>query len=245
MILLLFTSLLAGALNAVAGGGTFFVFPALTLAGVPPVAANITCTIALWPAAVSSIFAYRGQWMGVLHRLPMLCVIGVLGGWAGAYVLLHTSNDAFSALVPWLMLGATLIFAYGKQCAAWVARMGAAYYLRGALAIVMFSATAFYGGFFGAGIGILTLAVLYMMGMEDMHQMNALKTMLASAINAAAFFTFVASPQVVWDYALPMAAAAIIGGYGGARLALRLPQHYIHRFVLCVAVLTTGYFFVR
>jgi uncharacterized protein len=245
---LFLAGMVAGALNAVAGGGTFFAFPALLLVGAPPVAANATCTIAVWPASLASVFAFRRHMGENLRRLPWMMVIAVFGGWLGAELLLRTPDATFSWMIPWLLLTATLLFAYGKAGAAWLAHRTAHHAggkgVRLVFATMLLCVTALYGGFFGAGLGILTLATLYVLGIEeDMHRLNALKTVVAASVNAAAFFTFLLSDVVLWDYAILMMVGGIVGGYFGARLSLRVSAHVIRRFVITVATLATVYFF--
>ncbi len=234
----------AGALNAVAGGGTFFAFPALLFTGAAPIAANATCTIALWPASLASVYAFRQHLGTHIRTLGWMMALSVVGGWLGARILLAIDNATFSYLVPWLMLIATLLFAYGKR----IAQLGKSGHnhpwVSVTIATLLLSITAIYGGFFGAGIGILTLAVLYVLGLDDIHEMNARKTVIAASINSAAFFTFVFSDVVMWNVAGIMVGSAIAGGYLGARFSLYFPAHHVRRFVLMVATMTTGYFFI-
>jgi uncharacterized protein len=246
-ILLLLTSLFAGAINAVAGGGTFFVFPALLFAGISPISANATCTVALWPGALASVIAFRHKLRGLGRSLVWMVLLGAIFGYVGAQLLLVTQNATFAAMIPWLLLIATGVFAYGKKIAAWMDRLASASVIspraRLILCIVFQIATALYGGFFGAGIGILTLAMLQLLGQHDMHHINAVKTVIASAINASAFFTFILSDIVAWDKAVLMAAGGMIGGYAGAWLSLKVPDYILRKFVIIVASLMTVYFF--
>ena len=247
---LFMAGMVAGALNAVAGGGTFFAFPALLLTGAMPVAANATCTIAVWPASLASVYAFRHYMGEHLRRLPWAIALAIIGGWAGAQLLLLTPDATFSWMIPWLLLTATILFAYGKTASAWLARLTAhlseARSIRIVLATLLLCITSLYGGFFGAGLGILTLATLQVLGIEEnMHRLNALKTVVAASVNAAAFFTFALSDIVLWDHAFVMMMGGLIGGYGGARLSLRVSPQYVRRFVLMVASLATVYFFVK
>lgn len=248
-IILFGAALFGGAMNAVAGGGSFFAFPALLLTGAPAVAANATCTIALWPGAVTSIFAYRKQLRGIMASMIWMILIGCIGGWVGAMILLNTPDTTFESMIPWLLLIATIVFAYGKHISGGLAAMvsGSS---RSTNKLIILSTIfqiiiAIYGGFFGAGIGILTLAMLQLTGMQDMHQMNAKKVVIASSINASAFVTFILSGIVLWQSAFVMIVGGILGGYLGAHLALKLPQHSVRRFVICVASLMTCYFFIK
>jgi uncharacterized protein len=242
--------MLAGGLNAVAGGGTFFAFPALLLLGAPPVAANATCTIAVWPASLASVYAFRQYMKEHIRRLPWVLLLAVIGGWVGAQLLLLTPDATFAWMIPWLLLIATLLFTYGKRMAAWVAKVSARHAhgkgVRLTIATALLLVTALYGGYFGAGLGILTLATLYALGIsDDMHELNAVKTVVAASVNASAFFTFVFSDIVLWHYALLMMVGGLIGGYFGARLSLKVAPDKVRRGVIAVAISMTVYFFFK
>ncbi len=245
--LLFGSALLGGAMNSVAGGGSFFSFPALLFTGVPPVIANATNTIALWPGAVSSAFAYRRELRVHSERLPRLAAISMAGGLAGALLLLLTPDRVFEHMVPWLLLAATLLFAFGRRLTAFLHHMShRSHRLRrmgpGA-GILTQLAIAVYGGYFGAGIGILMLALLELMGLENIHEMNSLKSFLGSLINGVAVVTFIVAGAVLWPQALLMIVGAVIGGYGGASYARKMPKEHVRRFVLAVAVAMTLWFF--
>src|SRR6185312_692701 len=188
--------------------------------------------------------------------LAMLGVISLLGGWLGAVLLLHTPSITFSRLIPLLLLAATLLFAFGPSFTAWVKRRKAVdtvsagesqdRSLRGLVGMCAGQAViATYGGYFGGGIGILMLAAFGLMGMENIHAMNALKTLLASCINGVAVVTFIIAGAVDWPQAVVMLIGGIIGGYGGAAYARRLEPGLVRRIVLVVAILMTVYFFIR
>ena len=241
---------LAGGMNAIAGGGTFFSFPALLAAGVPPVMANASNTVALWPASLSSAWAYRREVMK--HRKWALILIGVsfVGGIGGGLLLLATSNAAFAKLIPWLLLVATALFAFSGQVqkiVGWLkARLGmAAASEPGSIGGAVFQLfVAIYGGFFGAGLGILTLAALAIQGFKDMQELNALKN-VASAVNyTVAALTFIIAGAISWPHTLVMLVTAMIGGYAGASLARKLSALWLRRIVVTVgASLTAIYFF--
>ncbi len=243
---------LAGAQNAVAGGGSFLTFPTLLFLGVPPVAANATNTVALWPGSLASAAAYRRELQGQPRRLVALSLVSGLGGYLGARLLLHTPDASFARLIPWLLLTATLVFAFGPVLAARLRTAGTAaapgapaterLSPAGMLAQLVISV---YGGFFGGGIGILMMAALTMAGLTDVHRMNALKTWLAACINGVAVVTFVVAGAVRGPEAAVMAAGAIGGGYFGAALARRLDARYVRRFVIVVGAALTVYFFVQ
>lgn len=248
VLVLFFAAMLAGALNSVAGGGSFVSFPALIFTGVPAINANATNTVAVWPGTVASSRAYRNElrW----HRgVLVLMVVSLIGGVLGAVLLLRTPPATFVRLIPYLLLVATLLFTFGSSITArfrghagktanssWLAIAGLALFQL---------AVATYGGYFGGGIGILMLAALSLMGMENIHEMNALKTVLASCINGVAVLTFVLAGAVFWGQAAVMVIGAIAGGYGGASFARRLDPLLVRRFVIVVGFAMTIYFFVR
>jgi uncharacterized membrane protein YfcA len=253
--LLFAAALWAGAQNSVAGGGSFITFPALVVTGVPVIKANATSTVALWPGTVASVGAYRRE-LRTVPYLGILGVISLLGGWLGAVLLLHTPSTTFSRLIPLLLLAATLLFAFGPSFTAWLKRRKAAETsatgesqtrsMSGVVGMCAGQAViAIYGGYFVGGIGILMLAAFGLMGMENIHAMNALKTLLASCINGVAVVTFIIAGAVDWPQAVVMLIGGTIGGYGGAAYARRLEPGLVRRIVIVVAVAMTIYFFIR
>jgi uncharacterized membrane protein YfcA len=249
--LLLVAGILAGAINAVAGGGTFLTFPALIFTGIPSVPANQTSTIAVFPGQIAGFWAYRKILAAQRRLIIALGGMSLIGGTLGAVLLLFTPAPAFDRLVPWLLLFATIIFAFGNQLRQ---RLG----LRlvypatnevgtGALAkaAVLQFAIAIYGGFYGAGAGILELAVLDMLGLDNIHLANAFKMILTTAFNTLAVFIFIVAGKIFWPAGLVTAAATIVGGYGGALVAQRLPPTWVRFFVIGIGVLMTIYFFFR
>jgi uncharacterized membrane protein YfcA len=246
-IFLVFAGILGGAINAIAGGGSFFTFPAILATGVPPVPANATSTVALWVGITASGGAYRNRLQISRRVMVPLIVTSMIGGFAGAFLLVHTPAKTFLRVLPWLMLGATLLFAFGRQVSrhfsSGIARDASAAAIAGASAFEL--VVAVYGGYFGGGIGIVNLAMLAALGMTDIHAMNALKVVLSGIINGAAVITFVALRVVHWGPALVTTAGAIAGGYFAAHYAQRLPQSWIRGFVIVVGAGMTAYFFVR
>jgi uncharacterized protein len=238
---------LGGVMNAVAGGGTFFVFPALLFAGVPPVPARATNTVALWPGLAASVRAFWPR-LNVARRLLVLLVgVSLVGSVAGAVLVIRTPADVFMRLVPWLMLSATVLFALGPRLSRGAAGQGALENAKGkiALAVLFELVAAVYGGYFSGGIGILILAILGAMGMSDIHEMNALKIVLTTLINGVAVVTFIAAREVYWPQALVILAGAILGGHFAAHYSQRLPARWIRAFVLLVGASMTTYFFLR
>ena len=230
-------SVVGGAINAVAGGGTFLIFPVLVMHGFSPLSANIACTIAVWPGAISSVYAYRKQLHVEKPLLIRLMGMSALGSLLGAALLLGLPEIAFTHAVPWLMLFATLIFTFGGylQFTGCNRKIGAP--LQFLISI--------YGGYFGAGQGMLMLAMLRLIGMNDIHRMNALKSLLGASINAIAVLMFVMSGKVVWPAAIVMIAGAVTGGFFGAKLALKIEPRYVRYFVSAVGASMTIYFFTR
>jgi len=246
-----FVAVIAGAINSVAGGGSFLTFPALMFCGVTPVRANATNTVALWFGSLASVGAYRNQLGGQRRALFTLLITSLAGGLAGALLLLRTPDATFKLLLPWLMLTATLIFIFGKHLTALLRRL-VHLDINAPQNIMPFLAGSFlqliiavYGGFFGGGIGILMLALLTLLGYEKIHTMNALKTVLATTINGIAVVVFVGAGIVDWPQALIMIIGSIIGGYGGAVIAQRVSGEVIRRVVIVIGIGMTAYFFVR
>ncbi len=242
--LLVGSGFLAGVINSVAGGGTFFTFPALIFAGVSPIAANATSTIAVWPGALASAFAYRKQLHIERRELYALAFTSFVGGGLGAAILLLTPVQTFEALIPWLMLGATLLFAFGHKLRRELAKAQNANFTSSKSIILQF-AIAIYGGYFGAGIGILMLALLTLLGLNDIHKMNALKAILGSAINGIAVIIFVLSGVVNWPAASIMVLAAIFGGYFGAHYAQKISKESVKRGVVLTGLLMSIWFFIK
>ncbi len=249
-ILVLFpAAILAGAINAVAGGGTFFIFPVLIMTGVPPIAANATSTMTVWPGTIASVFGYRHELKQLRDRVPQLLITSLIGGGLGAWILLKTPSSTFEFLIPWLLLAATLLFAFSGAITRNLRKNFAAIPKQGdrrrILSIGAQLVIATYGGYFGAGIGILMLALLGLMGMSNIHEMNALKTVLGSAINGIAVIVFVLGGAIWWPQAIIMMAGAVMGGYFGAHFARRLPHNYVRNFVVLYGLLISVYFFLH
>lgn len=244
-IALFVAALLAGALNSVAGGGSLISFPTLLFVGIPSIPANATNTVSLWPGLIASIGAYRRELADQRHA-RLLGVISLVGGVIGAWLLLHTSEETFDRLVPYLLLLATLLFTFGNTITRQLQRIRgtSSSFPLGGIALLQLLLS-IYGGYFGAGLGIMILAVLTIIGMDDIHAMNALKTLLASLVNSVAVIIFVIAGIVVWPIVLIMAVGAIIGGYAGADLARRLDRQLVRRFVTVVGFSITIVFFVR
>jgi len=249
-------AVLAGALNSVAGGGSFITFPTLLFTGVPAIAANATNTVALWPGTIASVGAYRQELATQRRPLLLLGSTSLIGGLFGAILLLHTPQETFRRLIPYLLLVATLLLIFGGQISKRLKNHFSIHkahlpgtesndfkVLLGVSLLQLLIAT--YGGFFGGGIGILMLASLTLLGMENIHTLNAFKTLLASLINGVAVITFVLAGVVQWPQATLMIVGAIIGGYGGAFYARKLDPALVRRFVIGIALAMTLFFFIH
>jgi uncharacterized membrane protein YfcA len=241
-------SFVAAAINAVAGGGTFLTFPALTgILALTDKAANMTSTIGLWPGSASSILPALSEF----KRLPkgmltLYAAISLAGGTLGAVLLKVTSNESFKLVIPWLLLAATVIFAFSKPIARWAGR-GHGHEHRSLgwtllVGLIQF-AVAVYGGYFGAGIGVLMLAGLSFAALDSLHQINALKVLLATLINGVASVIFLFSHDVRWGVALVMAIASTAGGIAGMMFARRIKQSYLRAIILAVGITLTAVYF--
>jgi uncharacterized protein len=249
LAILFIAAVLGGTLNAVAGGGTFFTVPALIVTGVLPITANATSTVALWPGSLASTGAYRRELVqqkrGVLY---LLIGTSLIGGILGALLLVNTSQSTFLLLLPYLLLMATLLFTLSPYI---TARLRVSSIDKAKLSwptIIGVSCAqlviAFYGGYFGGGIGILMLATLALMGMENIHMMNAVKTLLTVCINGVAIVIFIMRGIIDWPIALLMIVGTVIGGFGGAYYARKIDQKWVRLFVTVVGITMTIYFFV-
>ncbi|HEU4753229.1 MAG TPA: sulfite exporter TauE/SafE family protein [Armatimonadota bacterium] len=252
-----FAAIAAGTVNSVAGGGTLLTFPALMATGQAALIANATSTVALFPGSASSSWGYRSEITGSRHVLVPLMLLGVAGGVLGSYLLLVTPAKAFDHIVPFLVLGATLLFVAQEPLSRWLrARSGAdkpehpaagdvtTLRLTPALVAGAFL-TAVYGGYFGAGIGIVTLAMLSFMGLRNIHQMNGVKNVYALSTNAVAAAIFITKGLVDWRLALFMAAGSVFGGYAGAGIARKIGQKNVRRIVIGIGFVLTASLLLR
>ncbi len=240
------SAFVAGVMNSVAGGGTLLTFPALT-GVVTPAVANGTSTVALLPGSFAGALGYRQEVAACRKFVLRMVLPSLVGGYVGAQ-LVSADRDAFARLVPWLILTAAVLFLVQQPVVRWM-RKHRPDHEPGPLTqlgLVGFQfLVAVYGGYFGAGIGILMLAALGFLGVGDIHRMNAVKTLLAAVINGAAVVEFVRAGLVDWRYAPAMAAASIAGGYVGARVARRLPPGVVRWAAIGIGFGLAAYYFVR
>ena len=234
-------------MNAVAGGGSFVAFPTLLFTGVPPIPANATNTLSLWVGTAVSGGAYRRHLNLPRRVLLPLVSMGLLGGLAGALLLIKTPAHTFLRLIPWLMLAATLLFTSGRHLTGRLSAGISHQASNAALAAASFFEllVAIYGGYFGGGIGIMNLAMFAALGMTDIHEMNALKIVLVAVINGVAAVTFIATDSIVWPQALVMIVGAGLGGYASAHYAQKLPQSLVRAMIITLGVGMTIYFFLK
>ncbi len=261
-VLLFLAAFVGGALNAVAGGGSFITLPTLLWAGVPSVAANATSTFAMWPASLASAVAYRSEIAQSRAWMVRLGAISLVGGLLGGLLLVRTSDASFARVLPWLMLVAASTFSFGGWITAWARTRRAVGPAQPGIrvageagqerrvspplwALPLQLVIATYGGYFGGGMGIMMMAAMTVAGMTNVHEMNALKTVLAIAINGVALTAFVASGSIAWAPGIVMVLGGVAGGYTGASLARRLAGSAVRRVVTVVAWGLTAYFFVR
>lgn len=245
IVLVALAAFAAGFINAVAGGGSFLTFPALIAAGLAPIPANASSTVALFPGQITTAFVARdGLAMASKDRridVKTLAAISLIGGLVGGLLLLITPPGLFSRIVPWLLLFATCVFAGGN----FLRSAEGSFRLSRAGVFTAQAVVSVYGGYFGGGIGILMLAALTLYGLRDIWLMNSLKILLAVLMNAAAVVTFIAAGLVHWRLTLIVAVAAILGGYVGLIAARRMPASIVKGFVVVVGVVLSGYFFLK
>jgi uncharacterized membrane protein YfcA len=259
LVVLCVSAFFAGVMNSIAGGGTLLTFPALLTALAPlgsqaAAFANGTSTVALMPGSIAGAIGYRKELWECRRFVLRMILPSVLGGFLGAR-LVSEDQEAFAKLVPWLILTAALLFVVQAPLAKWLKRRAAAegaqtehhepHWVTQSLVIGCQFLIGVYGGYFGAGIGILMLSALGFMGVGDIHRMNAVKTFLAAGINASAVVVFIQDGLVKWSLAWPMVIAAVAGGYCGARVARRLPPSYVRYAVIVIGFGLSAYYFIR
>ncbi|MFL5343785.1 MAG: sulfite exporter TauE/SafE family protein [Hyalangium sp.] len=241
--MLLSAGFLAGAMNAIAGGGSFVTLPALVLVGLPSVAANASSTVALFPASLASSWAYRRDLSNLgTVSLRTLLPVSLVGGAVGAVLLLATPSALFDELLPWLLLLATLAFAFGQRAGLALRRflrIGPVPFLLAQFLLAV------YGGYFGGAVGIMMMATWSLLSTVDVKAMNPAKTVLVAAANAVAVLCFIAAREVWWTETLVTLVAAALGGYAGARLARRLDPRWLRHGILLLTVAMTVAFFLR
>jgi uncharacterized membrane protein YfcA len=257
-VLLCIAAFAAGVVNAIAGGGTLLTFPTLLRVCPSSKVANETSTVALVPGSLSGAWGFRRELAGAGPWLMLLIWPSIVGGLVGALLLTELDEKYFELVVPWLLLLAAALFALQPYVNRLIyptalervvkhirqADRAAPWWLQALLVIFQFL-VAVYGGYFGAGIGILMLASLGLMGIGDINRMNAVKTLLAFCINGVSVIVFVARMEVEWGYAVPMAVAAIAGGYFGASVGRLLPRSLVRAVVILIGLVLAAYYFAK
>jgi uncharacterized membrane protein YfcA len=237
-LVLVLAAAVAGGMNALAGGGTLVTFPSLLAFGISPVAANATSTVALVPGGLSAFWGFRQDVAGDRKEMLLMALPSLIGGALGALLVLWVGNRTFARVVPWLIYGATLLFVAQAPIRRWIdRRIGAdGHHHRRALQVLMQFAIAIYGGFFGAAMGILMLAMLGLVGHDNLSRMNGLKNFAGVGINLTAAAIFATNGQVRWPLALAMMAGSIAGGYAAARMSRRVDPRWVRGLVIVVGI---------
>ena len=257
LALVLVAALVGGVVNSIAGGGTLLTFPALIGLGIPAIMANATSTVALWPGAVASMWGYSDLLTGMRSWVTRLAMPSLIGGLVGAWLLIKTPPSRFDAIVPWLVLGATVLFVVQKPLAARLRAESpmthepiddhtADWAVAPTKTLLAYQfVVSVYGGYFGAGIGILMLAALGFMGLRNIHRMNGLKNWGGLCANAVAAATFAFSGLVSWPVAATMAVGATLGGYSGSRLAQRVTQARVRQAIIAIGLASAAWLLTR
>ena len=247
LALLLVAAFTAGALNAVAGGGSFLTLPALVFTGVPPVVANATGTVALLPGYMAGAWGFKDD-MAPPPGLSMkqVVLLSLIGGSAGAALLLFTPDATFRKVVPWLLLAATAMFAFGPQLRAWASGKNAEHAAPSvAKASIGMLAVAIYGGYFNGGLGILLLALFGLLGQTQLNAMNGMKNLVSALLTAIAVVIYAVGGIVQWQQAIIMMVAATLGGYLGARVARKIPAHILRWGIVATGLVMAVLFFIK
>jgi uncharacterized protein len=240
--ILFVAALAAGAMNAVAGGGSFVTFPALLFVGVSPIVANATSTVALWPGSLASSLGYRRELKALSRYMLGAALASLAGGGLGALLMIRTPTALFMRLLPFMMLIAAVVFSVGDKLKA---KSGESRPLKPLVLALLQFPIALYGGYFGGGMGFMMLAAFTVAGFVDLHQMNGLKSFLALLINAVAIATFLFAGAVDGWAAAVMIVGATAGGFGGSSLARRWPSEKVRPYVAVLGWGLTAYFFLR
>ena len=247
IVLLFSAGVLGGALNSLAGGGSFIVFPVLVFVGIPPIVANATNTFASFPGYLSGAFAFKAELIANKKQLPKVIIISLLGGIIGAWALTQVTANSFEQSVPWLLLFATLLFILGGRLNALLKNhalksRNATKVFNGCL-FFLFFIICIYGGFFNAGLGIILLSYMALAGYQDIHLMNGLKLLTSSVVSIIAIVLFAFDDLIAWQAGIITLLGIVVGGYFAAKLSRHLPQQWLRNFVIVVSIATTAYFF--
>ena len=247
LALLLAAAFAAGALNAVAGGGSFLTLPALVFTGVPPVVANATGTVALLPGYMAGAWGFKDDMQSPPGlSMKQVIALSLMGGSAGAALLLFTPDATFRKVVPWLLLAATAMFAFGPQLRVWASGKNASNAAPNATkAAIGMLIVAVYGGYFNGGLGILLLALFCLLGQTQLNAMNGMKNLVSALLTVIAVAIYAVGGIVQWEQALVMMVAATLGGYLGARVARKIPAHILRWGIVATGLVMAGLFFAK
>ena len=245
--LLIAAGFLGGVLNSIAGGGSFITFPALLFAGIPPISANATNTFSSCSGYLSGAYAFRKDLRRHSAELPRFIALSLIGGLGGATLLLHTPESLFREAIPWLLLVATILFAFGGRLNEALKRLAShhrhASALGSLLLMILLLIVCLYGGFFNAGLGIITLSYLALAGYTDINAMNGIKLLVSSVVSLIAIVLFIVNDVIAWQEGMTVLLGALVGGYVAAHVSRNLPQAYVRMFVLIAGTGITGFFF--
>ncbi|CDT85594.1 Putative membrane protein [Vibrio coralliirubri] len=246
-LILFLSGVIGGVLNSIAGGGSFITFPALLFAGVPPIAANATNTFASCAGYISGAYALRHEIQSGTKQLKLTIALCVIGGGIGAFLLLHTPEALFTQSVPWLLLFAALLFTFGGTLNKWL-KQATAKHKHATSAGAFFSAlllliVCIYGGYFNAGLGIVTLSYLALAGYTNINVMNGIKLLVSACASLAAIVFFIVNGSIDWPFGMAVLLGTLVGGYYSAKISRRIPQQYVRTTVIIASFLITAYFF--
>jgi len=248
-LLLFIAGLCGGALNSIAGGGTFITFPALLMAGVPPISANATNTFAVSAGYISGTWALKKELSNHKNALPVIVLFSLAGGVTGAWLLMQTPEQLFRQAIPWLLLFATLLFIFGDSINRFFAQLDLkhrhASVIAKALSILMLLSVATYGGFFNAGLGIVILSYLAMAGYNNINEMNAIKLLVSSLVSLVAIVIFILDGAIAWYEGSIVLLGSLSGGYLAAHYSRKLQQAHVRLTVIIISLLITTYYFYQ
>ena len=242
-LLLIVAAFIAGAMNAIAGGGSLVTFPVLVFTGVPSVVANASSTVALFPGALASAWAYRKDFQsfdGISFK--SILAVSFVGGGVGALLLLSTPEQTFDVIVPWLVLAATLVFIFGPRITPAIRNV---FRLRPAPFLVLHFFLGIYTGYFGGALGLITLAVWSLFGLTNLKAVNPNKILLGGLTNTAAVLCFIVAGKIWWTQSMIMLVGAVVGGYAGARFGRQLDPRMVRFIVIAISIVATTVFFLR
>ncbi len=246
-MLLFSAGLLGGVLNSVAGGGSFITFPALLAVGVTPLSANATNTFASCAGYLSGTYAFKEELAAHKKTLPLIILVSLLGGILGAWLLIHTPESKFREAIPWLLLFATLLFIAGEKINTSLTRLTArrrhAKRLGVVLLLLLLLSICIYGGFFNAGLGIITLSYLALAGYTNINAMNGLKLLISTAVSLIAIAIFIHDGMIAWTQGLAVMMGTLLGGYIAAHVSKNLSPQHLRIFVILISCGMTLYFF--